>query len=286
MPDGSDVIDVLRCYERNNRGDSSYIEIQKRIRGVEIGVGRYFNGTDWVGPIEMNVEHKSLFPNGLGPKTDEMGTLMWYDDRIEDNKIYRATLSKMKGYLAQIGFRGDIDINCIVNESAVHPLEITARFGSPATQLQSAIHVSPWGEFLKAIADGRHYELDYRRGFGIVVLVAAPPFPYTAISKRYSMQGARVQFKRELTMEEVDRVHFEDVCRATDGHYYITGRSGYVLHVSGVGPSVADAQKNAYALIDQIVIPKKYCRLDIGKRFSEIEMDQLKGWGLCATVRL
>ena len=56
------------------------IVIQKKVEGVEIAVARFFNGSDWVGPIEINVEHKDLFNGNLGPKTGEMGTLLWYID--------------------------------------------------------------------------------------------------------------------------------------------------------------------------------------------------------------
>ncbi len=281
MPDASDVVDVLKSYGKNNKKDSAYIELQRCVRGVEIGVGRYFNGNDWVGPLEMNVEHKSLFPNGIGPKTYEMGTLMWYDDNVEENKIFRETLAKMKDYLREIGFHGDIDINCIVNEAGIYPLELTARFGFPATQLQSIIHVSPWGEFLKAVADGDAYTLKYRKGFGVTVVVATPPFPYEAVSKRYSMEGTHIFFKSPLTKEERNRIHFEEVSMSKDGSFYLSNRNGFVLHASGMGTTIQDAQDQVYALIDKIVIPKKFYRNDIGKKFAEVEMDLLRSWGYC-----
>lgn len=111
----------------------------------------------------MNIEHKSLSNGDLGPKTYEMGTLMWFDND-EKNRLYQETLAKMKDYLTSIDFRGDVDINCIVNEKGVYPLEITARFGFPALQLQQAL--SPevaWGEFLKAVADGKQYDFKFKR---------------------------------------------------------------------------------------------------------------------------
>ncbi len=135
LADGSDVIDMLACY-RSRYGDDLGIVLQRGVAGVEIGVGRYFNGRDWVGPIEMNVEHKKLFPGGLGPKTGEMGTLMWYD-ADEDNRLFQGTLSRLVPYLREAGFHGDVDINCVVNEKGAFPLEVTARFGYHAFQLQT-----------------------------------------------------------------------------------------------------------------------------------------------------
>lgn len=189
LPDGTDVIDVLAHYARNY-GDAGGFVLQQRVFGVEIGVAQYFNGQRWVGPVEINVEHKDLCAGDMGPKTSEMGTLMWYE-ASEQQRLFQETLAKLEPYLRQVDFRGNIDINCIVNENGVFPLEVTARFGYPAFQLQTEIHVSPWGEFLKAVADGQDYALDWRRGYGLVALVAAPPFPYYSGGGRYPPVTAR-----------------------------------------------------------------------------------------------
>lgn len=278
MDDGSDVIEILKSYKKNNKQDSYHIELQQRIRGVEIGVARYFNGHGWVGPIEMNVEHKSLCVGGLGPKTYEMGTLMWYDDD-ENNILFRETLAKLEEYLGKIGFRGDIDINCIVNEEGIHPLEVTARFGFPSTQLQSALHISPWGEFLKAVADGISYDLQYRSGYGVVVLLATPPFPYLAISDRYCLQGVKIFFRGGLTADESKQVYYEEVSKRKDGSFFVSGKNGFALHVSGVGKTIEEAQKKAYDLAEKIVIPKKFYRTDIGDKFLNQERALLEKWG-------
>src|SRR3989344_1454506 len=99
LKDGSDVLSVLESYRKTvPRRDLKSIQLQERIRGIEIGIGRYFNGTSWVGPIEMNIEHKNLCNGDLGPKTFEMGTLMWFDND-ESNPLFQETLARMGDYL-------------------------------------------------------------------------------------------------------------------------------------------------------------------------------------------
>lgn len=279
MEDGSDVTSMLKSYKKQgNKKEVNYIELQKRIRGIEIGVARYFNGDDWVGPIEMNMEHKDLHNDNLGPKTFEMGTLMWFDAN-EKNKLFQETLAKLKPYLKRINFRGDIDINCIVNESGAYPLEFTARFGFPALQLQCALSESPFGEFLKAIARGKDYDFRYKKGFGVVVLVAVPPFPYKNISKENFSKGVNIYFKKPLTEEEKNQIHFERVSRRRTGEYYISKDDGFVLHVTGTGKTVEQARKSVYALINKLVIPKMFYRTDIGLKFLREERQSLKKWG-------
>jgi phosphoribosylamine--glycine ligase len=52
-------------------------QLQRRIMGVEVVAGAFFNGKDFIHPICVNFEHKKLFPGDIGPSTGEMGTSMW-----------------------------------------------------------------------------------------------------------------------------------------------------------------------------------------------------------------
>ncbi len=279
--DNRDVLNVLENYQTNLKGQMRTITLQQKIKGVEIGVARYFNGTDWVGPIEMNVEHKKFFPGDMGPATSEMGTLAWYDDN-EKNPLFLETLAKLKPYLQKINYRGDIDINCIVNETGAYPLEATPRFGSPIIYLQSEIHKSPWAEFLKAIADGKQYNLKWKRGYGVVVLVTVPPFPYTKKLREMSPKGMHVHFDPILKQKHFNHIHLEGVAMKKVGNqeqYYISDYQGYILYVTAVDKTVKFARNKIDKLIRHIYIPKMFYRHDIGTGFIENTYDKLRWWG-------
>jgi phosphoribosylamine---glycine ligase len=285
LEQGEDVIDILGNYESMNICDRGPISLQRKVEGVEVGVGRYFNGNNWVGPIEINLEHKKYFPGNIGPATSEMGTLAWYDNN-EKNKLFVNVLANFKSYLKKINFRGDFEINCIVNEKGAFPLEATARFGSPIVHLQSKIHKSPWGEFLKAVADKKPYSLKWKKGYGVVVVITVPtsnPFPFTKAERYVSPKGIRIHFdKYILKKENFEHVHFEDVSVKTvkgERQYYISDDRGYVLYVTGMGKTVAEARKKAYGLIKHIHIPKMFYRNDIGLKFIEEDEAKLKKWG-------
>jgi len=282
MKDGSDVCSVLKSYNKYNNDDAiKTISLQKKIEGIEIGVARYFNGKDWVGPVEINIEHKAFLNDSIGPLTGEMGTVIWYEND-EKNKLFQQTLAKLKPFLIEANFRGDVDINCIVNKDNIFPIEVTSRFGCPSTHLHEEIHLSPWKEFLMALAKGEKYDLKFKKEYGLVVSIAIPPFPYKSISSDYYLKDVDILFNDKLTKDELSRVHFEEVSLKKEKNkeqYYIAGSNGFILYVTGSGETIQGARKKAYDLIGKIVIPKMMYRTDIGMKFIERDQNLLEIWG-------
>jgi phosphoribosylamine--glycine ligase len=75
--DGHDVLQVLGDYKTAMADRIKEFQLQRRIMGVEVVAGAFFNGKDFIHPICVNFEHKKLFPGDIGPSTGEMGTSMW-----------------------------------------------------------------------------------------------------------------------------------------------------------------------------------------------------------------
>lgn len=277
LDDGSDMINVLQSYKMYFNEAYRY-SLQKRVFGIEIAIGRFFNGQDWIGPLVFNVEHKHFCNDNIGPIGGETGTLMWYENN-ENKKLFQRTLAKLKPHLQKSGYKGYIDINCIVvNKDTVYPLEITSRFGSATNELQSEIQKSPWSEFLLAIARGGSYNLKYKKGFGINVALTVSPFPYITSDKSLSQKGVIILFKNNLSKEEFSHIHFEEVMLDKKDSYSIAGNTGYVLYITGCGNTVNEARKKVYKIIEKIIIPKVFYRTDIGLSFMKNDYKLLKKW--------
>jgi phosphoribosylamine--glycine ligase len=60
--DGHDVIQVLGDYKAALSHRIKEFQLQRRIMGVEVAVGAFFNGKEFVYPVCVNFEHKKLFP--------------------------------------------------------------------------------------------------------------------------------------------------------------------------------------------------------------------------------
>jgi phosphoribosylamine---glycine ligase len=270
--DGRDVVEVLEDYKRAWANKVRTFQLQRRVVGVEVATGAFFNGREFVYPICVNFEHKKLFPGDIGPSTGEMGTAMFWS---EPNKVFNLTLRRMEAALAREGYVGYIDVNCIVNANGVYPLEFTARFGYPTISIQQEGLLTPMAELLHGLAAGTLTRLRARTGYQVGVRVVVPPFPYDD-PKRFetSSKDAVILFKTKSR----EGFHLEDV-KLVNGEWLVTGTSGVVLIVCGTGPSMRHAQKQAYNRVRNVMIPNMYYREDIGDRWIEEDSDRLHAWG-------
>jgi phosphoribosylamine--glycine ligase len=269
--DGKDVIQVLEDYKRAWAERIKDFQLQRRIVGVEVAAGAFFNGNEFVLPICVNFEHKKLFPGDIGPSTGEMGTTMFWS---EPNKVFNATLKKMEPRLRHERYVGFIDVNCIVNSNGIYPLEFTARFGYPTISIQQEGMITPIGEFLFRLAEGTLTRFKAKSGFQVGVRIVVPPFPFRDKDTfNNHSKDAVIIFKKPNR----DGVHIEDV-KNVNNEWVVTGTSGVVLIVCGLGPTMKQAQRQAYNRIDNIMIPNMYYRKDVGDRWFE-DSDRLHIWG-------
>lgn len=268
--DGSDVLQVLEDYQQAWSNKIPAFQLQRRVEGVEVAVGAFFNGKEFAYPININFEHKKLFPGDLGPSTGEMGTAMFWSG---PNRIFNQTLKKLEGRLAEEGYVGYIDLNCIVSGNNIYPLEFTARFGYPTIFIQEEGMVTPIGEFLYGLASGTKKTFKTRSGFQIGVRIVVPPFPFTDPETfEVKSKDTVIHFRKGK-----EGVHFEDV-KLVNNEWVITGSSGVILVVVGMGQTMKQAQRQAYSRIRNLIIPHMYYRVDIGDRWLE-DSDKLHSWG-------
>lgn len=258
---GNDVILMLQEYKKTMGNRIPVFQLQKRVVGVEIGVGAFFNGKKFLKPININFEHKRLFPGNIGPFTGEMGTSMFW---AEHNKIFDNTLKKMETQIAKSGYAGYIDINCIVNKDGIFPLEFTARFGYPTISIQIEGMKTPVGEFLFNLASGKEFDIEINGKFHIGVRIVVPPFPYDNQQLFLSTsKGKIINFKdRNLA-----GVHIEDVMLNGD-NWVITGTTGMILIIAASGKTMEKTRELVYKRVENVIIPNMYYRNDIGKRWK------------------
>ncbi len=270
---GRDLLEMLGQNKDVWQKKASKFLLQKFVPGVEVAVGAFFNGREFILPINVNFEHKRLFSGDIGPFTSDMGELMFWS---KSNLLFQQTLEKMLPPLRESGYVGYIDINCIVNGKGIYPLEFTSRFGYPTIHIQLEGITQPLGEWLSRLAKGETFQLKTKKGFQIGIEIFVPT--YFSRSKNKEL----VEIYRDLPIlfkkhEISEGVHIQDV-KFIEGVWRIAGESGAVLVVTGSGVTVEEARRQVYSRIQTIMIQNMFYRTDIGSNWR-VNGDRLRTWG-------
>jgi phosphoribosylamine--glycine ligase len=264
--DGSVVIALLRGQRARLAAvgihTASFV-LMEHVTGVETGLGAYFNGREFLEPVCLDWEHKRFFPGDLGELTGEMGTLLTYRNA---DRLFHATLSKLGPMLRDGGYVGYINLNTIVNENGIWPLELTCRFGYPGFAILSALHKESWATLFARMLRRDSLQFQTDDGFAVGVVLTVPPFPYRYGYAEIS-RGLPIAFDASLTENERARLHFAEVALGAQGQLITSGIQGYLMIATGTGTSVQSAQKSAYALAERVYVPNIRYRTDVGSSF-------------------
>jgi phosphoribosylamine--glycine ligase len=274
--DGADVVAIMTRYRSQWRAlDESPppFTLMHHVRGVEVGVGCFFDGARFTGPVNLDWEHKRLFPGDLGELTGEMGTVVSY--RRGDH-LFASTLARLAPALRAGRHVGYVNLNTIINREGVWPLELTCRFGYPGFAILSALFAEPCAAILQRVATASGDGFATHPGYAVGVVLTVPPFPYHHGYEQLG-KGTPICLPRELSPEDRHHLHFAEV--RLDGDQLVTsGLVGYVMVVTGRGETIEDAQRAAYRLAGSVALPNVRYRIDIG--------DELRTTGLAELTRL
>ena len=280
--DSTDLLEMMGNLESKwPKNLKPSFQLQRFAQGVEVAIGAFFNGTDWVRPLIMNFEHKKFLTGNLGPNTGEMGTSILWENSLED-RLFQATLAKVAPKLKESNYHGYVDINCIVNENGAWPLEFTCRFGYPLTQITVDGMRSPVGHFLEQLALGTVTSFRVGGRFSLGVVVTVPPFPFASKPEydRYSKDLPLFG----VTKERIDHVRLAEVKWDPEhGRFLTANESGYTLIVTGTGDSIEEAKRRTYGVLGErttggVFLPNMMYRTDIGDRWVHDE-PLLREWG-------
>jgi phosphoribosylamine--glycine ligase len=299
-PDGSDVAALLQGYAHHaaardaNPGadphatldattsDEVDYVLMDHLEGVEVGVGAYFNGEQFMQPVCMDFEHKRFFPGDLGELTGEMGTIVTYRG---GERLFRAALAPLAPVLRDGGYCGYINVNLIANEEGLWPLEFTSRFGYPGFAICGALHTDPWDVVLRRLAyrdrtpPAERLNFGTRGGFAAGVVLTVPPFPYRQGYAELS-KGTPILLAPGMTDAQRTDIAWGEVALEEGGQFVASGACGYLGVALGRGDAISTANDAAVALARQVLVPNLRYRTDIGERLLAGEWARLQrlGW--------
>ena len=271
-PDGADTKAVLKAKLAQTKIANADFILMPWIDGVEMGVGAYFDGEKFIGRACLDWEHKHFFPGDMGELTGEMGTIVTYD---RTQTFFERTLAKMQPLLREHKYIGYINLNTIVNEQGIWPLEFTCRFGYPGFAILTPLQETPWGALFKAMIS-RRGEFKTRSGFCAGIVMTTPPFPH---SRHYVTSPAGIPVFTETTSEDEPHLHFAEVA-LSGGQMVTAGAFGWIMVVTGTGATIAEAQQAAVQRAAKVRTANLRYRTDIGAKLIAGDFAKVERLGL------
>lgn len=260
--------------------------VQRVVDGVEVSTEGWFNGRHFLSPMNHTFEEKRFLAGGLGVNTGCMGNVVLAAPPGGD-ALTHATVARLSGFLAQIGYRGPLDVNCIVNETGAYALEATSRMGYDAVEALAEGLTVPLSDFLYDVACGTAEDCPLAEGQTMIaVRVSIPPWPV-----RKPDQSSAGEIVEGIDDSTLPHLFLTDLYRdTTTGEYKTAGGDGVLLKATAKGPARrlndADlrddytfyARRKVYRLLDDIKVSSRQWRTDIGERVNG-DMSRLKEWG-------
>ena len=149
--DGQDVIGMLEAYKKAFSDEIKVFQLQRRVIGVEVAVGGFFNGKKFVTPSTSTSSTRNSSPATVGPPTGEMGTAMFWS---EPNATLQSDAAE-DGAEARRGGLRRLHRRQLHRQQQRHlPLEFTSRFGYPTIFIQQEGMITPIGLFFWDLANG------------------------------------------------------------------------------------------------------------------------------------
>ena len=246
----------------NSFGEAGHrVVIEEFLTGEEASIIVIADGENYL-PMATSQDHKARDEGDQGPNTGGMGAYSpapVVTPEISDRIMKDVIEPTLKG-MSEEGhsFTGFLYAGVMIDaEGNSKVLEYNVRFGDPETQpimmrLKSDL-VGLLESALSGKLDQQTIKWDERSSLGVVLAAGGYPESYM---KGDVIEGIPVETSKSKTFH----------AGTVNENGSIKTSGGRVLCAVGLGANVSEAQKNAYAVVEQIKWNKVFFRRDIGYR--------------------
>jgi phosphoribosylamine---glycine ligase len=243
-------------------GAGSELVIEECLAGEEASFFALCDGTTAI-PLGTAQDHKRAFDGDRGPNTGGMGGYSpapvltpELEFRVM-REIIDPTLATMKS--RGTPFVGVLYAGLMLTANGPKLIEYNVRFGDPECQVLMPRLRSDIVPAMLAACDGvlKSFDLRWSDEAALTVVMAAKGYP-GAFAKGSEICGVA----EAEAMEDVLVFHAGTKLEGDR----LLANGGRVLNVTGIGRTIAEAQRRAYAAVEKIDWPEGFYRRDIGWR--------------------
>ena len=238
------------------------VVIEECLIGEEVSFFVLCDG-DSAMPLASAQDHKRVGDGDTGPNTGGMGAyspapVMTHamEQRVME-EIILPSIQTMKK--RGTPFKGVLFAGLMITHTGPKLIKYNVRFGDPECEVLMPRLETDLVDLLEAAVEGRlgGQSIHWKDEAALTVIMAAENYPGTPKTGTV-IKGV------EKAAALADTLVFHAGTKQDGAN--IVANGGRVLAVTGLGKSVAEAQKRAYDAVDTIDWPGGFCRRDIGHR--------------------
>ena len=260
VPEAEDAIRMMFSGGLGAAGEE--VVIEECLIGEEVSFFVLCDG-DTAMPLASAQDHKRVGDGDTGPNTGGMGAYspapvmtQAMEQRVMD-EIILPSIHTMKK--RGTPFKGVLFAGLMITAQGPKLIEYNVRFGDPECEVLMPRLDADLVDLLEAAVDGRLGDetVRWKDEAALTVIMAAENYPGTPKT------GTEIKgVAQAATLPHTIVFH---AGTKQDGKRLLAN-GGRVLAVTGLGKTVAEAQKRAYDAVDAIDWPGGFCRRDIGFR--------------------
>jgi phosphoribosylamine---glycine ligase len=232
------------------------------IEGQELSMLALCDGMHAV-PMAPAQDYKRIFDGDEGPNTGGMGSYSPVPgfDAAHAKALTATVHQPVVDELRRRGtpFHGVLYAGLMITANGPKVLEFNARFGDPETQaILPRLRSDLLDAMERSVTPGglEGFELDWKKLWAVTVVLASRGYPASSSS------GDVIEGLRAVDSLDTEVFHAGTALRDDE----VVTAGGRVLNVTGLGETVDQARRRAYAAADKVHFDGKQMRTDIALR--------------------
>jgi len=249
-------------------GDSVEYILQKVVDGIELSTEGWFDGKNWLN-FNHTIEDKKMMNGNLGVAVGSQNNTVWL--KKNPNGLLMPEFKKMSPFLKDVGYKGPIDINAIINEKDKKPyfLEWIPRIGYDAFYCLMELVKNPLVDFWV-----KDFNVGFYDGYASSARVTIPPFPY-----------ADEELLEDMAMDTIIKGRLDDYPQfwgedvyLKDGKLACAGSDGIIGVMASRGNGLGNAWGNVYRELNGLKVGNYLQFRTDGLKRPEKAIRTLKEW--------
>jgi phosphoribosylamine--glycine ligase len=268
-PDEASAHATLEDFLVAHRFGEGRVVVEEHLEGEELSLLALCDGERAV-PLAPAQDYKRIFDGDEGPNTGGMGSYSPVPgvDAGRAAEIAAAIHQPVIDELRRRGtpFHGVLYAGLMMTANGPKVLEFNARFGDPETQaILPRLNSDLLDALDRSVSPGglEDFELEWKKLWAVTVVLASRGYPESA------SKGDVIDGLGAVASLDTEVLHAGTEARGDE----IVTAGGRVLNVTGLGETVAEARKRAYAAAEKVEFDGKQMRTDIALRAEEMAVD-------------